>query len=304
MAINKKLIHFRHKADFDAQLAAGNILDTSIVWIKDAKLIYTHGEFYGEENDSNNALTYINKIIKGEAYDSSTGEIISSTNDHYRTAQFATLGPFVATFKLNATNGGIAWVHGWDTHGNYTGGLSQPIEVGTTQFEWSLRPSEGDAYYAFDFTTQDTDESTIFVDITYKYAMESEIPTKTSQLNNDSNFATTSAVEVKADKYKTQNITNIVWENSGSCELQPNVYYIIEQVSDKNITIFDIMPIAPTDNSIVNEYFVQFTTSSSGATLIMPGNIKWLNGEIPTLEGGKTYQLSIINNLAIIGVFG
>ena len=46
MAINKKLIHFQNKATFDSELAAGNILNTSIVFIKDAKLIYTHGQLY------------------------------------------------------------------------------------------------------------------------------------------------------------------------------------------------------------------------------------------------------------------
>ena len=46
MAINKKLIHFQKSADFQAQLSAGNILDTSIVFIKDAKQIYTHGQIY------------------------------------------------------------------------------------------------------------------------------------------------------------------------------------------------------------------------------------------------------------------
>ena len=46
MAINKKLIHFKTKAAFEAQL--NNILDTSIVFIKDAKLIWTHGTYYGK----------------------------------------------------------------------------------------------------------------------------------------------------------------------------------------------------------------------------------------------------------------
>lgn len=50
MAINKKLIHFQTLANFNAQLSAGNILDTSICFIKDAKKIWTHGEFYNCEN--------------------------------------------------------------------------------------------------------------------------------------------------------------------------------------------------------------------------------------------------------------
>ena len=46
MAINKKLIHFQTLANFEAQLSAGNILDTSICFIKDANKIWTHGQFY------------------------------------------------------------------------------------------------------------------------------------------------------------------------------------------------------------------------------------------------------------------
>lgn len=44
MAINKKLIHFKTRAAFESQL--NNILDTSIVFIQDANLIWTHGTYY------------------------------------------------------------------------------------------------------------------------------------------------------------------------------------------------------------------------------------------------------------------
>ena len=46
MAIEKKLIHFGKLADFEAQLTAGNILDYSIVFIQDAKKIWTRGTYY------------------------------------------------------------------------------------------------------------------------------------------------------------------------------------------------------------------------------------------------------------------
>lgn len=46
MAINKKLIHFQTKTAFTTELNAGNILDTSIVFIKDTKEIWTHGQLY------------------------------------------------------------------------------------------------------------------------------------------------------------------------------------------------------------------------------------------------------------------
>lgn len=46
MAINKKLIHFKTFANFKRELDAGNILSTSIVFIKDTQQLYTHGEYY------------------------------------------------------------------------------------------------------------------------------------------------------------------------------------------------------------------------------------------------------------------
>lgn len=50
MAINKKLIHFKTKSNFNSEVAKGNILDTSIVFIKDSKEIHTHGETYKSVN--------------------------------------------------------------------------------------------------------------------------------------------------------------------------------------------------------------------------------------------------------------
>lgn len=46
MALNKKLIHFKTEENFLKQKEANNIKDTSIIFIKDAKKIYTHGEEY------------------------------------------------------------------------------------------------------------------------------------------------------------------------------------------------------------------------------------------------------------------
>lgn len=50
MAINKKLIHFRNKQNFENEVANDNILDTSIVFIQDSKEISTHGTLYKTVN--------------------------------------------------------------------------------------------------------------------------------------------------------------------------------------------------------------------------------------------------------------
>ena len=49
-AINKKLIHFREKQDFNGAIATNSILDTSIVFVQDSKEIHTHGTTYKSVN--------------------------------------------------------------------------------------------------------------------------------------------------------------------------------------------------------------------------------------------------------------
>ena len=50
MAINKKLIHFKNKENFENEVANNNILDSSIVFIQDSKEISTHGTVYKSVN--------------------------------------------------------------------------------------------------------------------------------------------------------------------------------------------------------------------------------------------------------------
>lgn len=64
MAINKKLIHFNNKTAFNKELEAGNILDKSIVFIKDSQEIYTHGQFYSCKEFDEDTFNYISEQIQ------------------------------------------------------------------------------------------------------------------------------------------------------------------------------------------------------------------------------------------------
>lgn len=87
---------------------------------------------------------------------------------------------------------------------------------------------------------------------------------------------------------------------SSSMTLSPNIYYRNTNTSLSTLTI----TLGSVSNSnIINEYFVEFTTSSSGTTITLPSSIKWANGETPTFEASTTYQISIVNNLGIVTKF-
>ena len=48
-----------------------------------------------------------------------------------------------------------------------------------------------------------------------------------------------------------------------------------------------------------NEGIFQFTCGSTPVTLVMPSTVKWINE--PSIEANKTYQVSVLNNIAVIG---
>ena len=78
MAIEKKLIHFGKLADFETQLTAENILDYSIVFIQDAKKIWTHGTYYdcSERSGTNNPKF----LLIGDVSDEAKANFIAVAN--------------------------------------------------------------------------------------------------------------------------------------------------------------------------------------------------------------------------------
>ena len=53
----------------------------------------------------------------------------------------------------------------------------------------------------------------------------------------------------------------------------------------------------------LSEYFFEFTINTSGTTVSLPSDIKWVNEEVPTFRNGYTYQVSVVNGFGIIAEF-
>lgn len=142
------------------------------------------------------------------------------------------------------------------------------------------------------------------------YAKKADVPTKTSQLSNDSgyitavpaeyvtdtelsetlgNYATSEQLSAKADKIAVQNVEGA----TPTQEIVPNKMYIFGEVTSLNITLGAETP------NIFNEYMFQFTSGTTPAVLNLPKSVKWIGSNI--VEANKTYQLSIVNNLAVMG---
>lgn len=79
--------------------------------------------------------------------------------------------------------------------------------------------------------------------------------------------------------------------------LTPNVLHKWETMASLTISALA----TPSDNTIVNEYMIEFTSGSTPTVLSLPNTIVW--AETPNIEANATYQISVINNLGIIVKF-
>ena len=52
-------------------------------------------------------------------------------------------------------------------------------------------------------------------------------------------------------------------------------------------------------SGVVSEYMLEFTVTGDSFTLWLPENVRWLDGDAPDWENGYTYQVSILDNMAI-----
>ena len=137
------------------------------------------------------------------------------------------------------------------------------------------------------------------------FAKASDIPTKTSQLTNDSGFLTEhQSLDGYARKrevvktipstigYGTSYVADIP-----SIELAADKFHIVGRCVGLTLTL-------PSGADMDGqEYCCQFYVPNQDYTLTVPADVRWQNGEVPTFEGNTCCQLVIVNNCATIGVF-
>lgn len=75
--------------------------------------------------------------------------------------------------------------------------------------------------------------------------------------------------------------------------ITPNVFHVFEDPSSFYFTFGD------EQEGVVNEYILQISFTHVPIPAIFPDTIQWANGE-PIFEKGKTYQISIVNNIGLI----
>lgn len=128
-----------------------------------------------------------------------------------------------------------------------------------------------------------------------RFAAKTEISdmlTKTEASNTyqpKGEYATTEQLNNKSDKVsQVDGGTGEVTQ-----EINPNTFYKFGECTALNLTL------GAKVDGIYNEYMFQFTSGTTPTVLTLPETVNWI-GE-STVEASKTYQVSIVNNLAVLG---
>lgn len=75
--------------------------------------------------------------------------------------------------------------------------------------------------------------------------------------------------------------------------LTPNIFHVWGTVASLTLTL------ATASTTTMDEFMFQFTSGTTATTLSLPSSVKWVAE--PEIEAGMTYQVSIVNNIAVIG---
>ena len=127
-----------------------------------------------------------------------------------------------------------------------------------------------------------------------------DLPSVTPQVQSDWNETNTTSKAYILNKPTIPTITYIIehtTEETTIDALTPNVLHKWGTMTSLTISALA----TPSDETIVNEYLIEFTSGSTATVLSLPSSIVW--AETPDIEANATYQISIINNLGIIVKF-
>lgn len=128
----------------------------------------------------------------------------------------------------------------------------------------------------------------------YHGKINTALSAKQDVLVSGSNIKTINNVPIIGSGNINIGSKELITFDTSSITLLPNIYYRKTNQSG----ILDISLSSESDG-ILNEYLIEFTTSATGTTILLPNTIKWANGEIPSFDVGTTYQISIVNNLGV-----
>jgi hypothetical protein len=154
------------------------------------------------------------------------------------------------------------------------------------------------SYKAWDFGTEellprkenDKVESSSLIIADIRYNLNEEDTIRDNKVNIS---------RIKNELHNVQRKFDVVELSSayGAFELHQNKYYTYAYVGAVNDVTFDLIT-----NNNTDEFLIEIQCQYD-ATIAFPLDVQWANESLPPFVAGKTYIISIVNNLAVFAEF-
>ena len=139
-------------------------------------------------------------------------------------------------------------------------------------------------------------------------ALKSEIPDISGKADKATTLAgygigdayTKSEVDAALDGKQDKIMIFTETEGLSSYSINPNTLTKLGILAS-NVTLS--LNTASEEAGVVNIYDIIFTTPTDAPSITWPEGISWEGGSAPSIAGGKTYEVSIMDNLAILGKY-
>lgn len=321
MALTNKLITFNKLTSFETQLAQGNILETSIVFIKDAKKIWTKGTYFDcSGGGASNIAVY-------ETTDDVYNGVLTYSDELRRLTSYISIYTLVIIQKSSETD--------FRTFVFNSSDKRPPMRVSITYTcVYSEADDSGNTTNLIFYQIARTEGSLILNK--HPLALKSDIP-NTDDFATQANLSSavtqlTTNIAKKQDKLvsgtniKTINSTSLLGSGNIAIKDTKNLTYSLNNSTSGTVTLLPnvciYMPNPLTGKLAINACS---TISSNNADLIesricfrMPNNaslpviqfngvaIRWAGGNAPTFEADFTYEVSLFypSNANSVGPMG
>lgn len=136
-------------------------------------------------------------------------------------------------------------------------------------------------------------ESKYVAEIALETPVSSEVRTLKDRVNEEINRSTKVDEELGKQMVSKQDRIRFVAHTETVAEIAPGVMNRWGVVEELEITCAK-----PEDESVANEYMIKFSSGDKATTLIVPAEWKFVTA--PVIRENKTYEMSILDNLAVM----
>ena len=265
---------------FTENAGGGSIVETDPIFVASAAYLITSQDITNWNSKTSNIGTVteitMNGVSKGTSGNIDLGTVLTAHQDISTLADGA---------EYDSTNKLIYLKHGSTR-------LSNPINA--TAF---IKDGMVNDVTVGTGTGQNVGVTCLIVSFNTDAGKE-DIELPISQIFNPTNYYTkTETDNVIKDLDKVPYIQ--VTPSSSSQTIEPYKMYDLGTVSTALTIVFDT---SKEVSGYVKEYIIRFVAGSS-CNIILPNGTLYPNGTQPTYVSGRTYEINIVNNCAVIGEF-